>query len=147
MSFYSLINLLSSELKSYIDNNQPIINGKFKQEDIDNWRIWHPCPIQSEYWHDDMLNYISFDVTFANANPILSMHFTVDDLIVTCCSSITITVKSYRTKTNSDTILNTKKLIPYLRVYLKIINKLFPEPKPVRNDKPLCHVLQCDPKL
>jgi len=147
MSFHSLINLLSSELKSYIDNNQPIINGKFKQEDIDNWRIWHPCPIQPEYWHDYMLNYISFDVTFADSKPILSMHFTVDDLIVTCCDSLPIAIKTSKTETNSETILNTEKLIPYLRVYLKIINKLFPEPKTLNNDKPLCHVLQCDPKL
>ena len=90
MSFNSLIHLFSSELKSYIDNNQTISNGKFKQEDIDKWRIWHPCPIKPEFWHDNMLNYISFDVSFVDSKPILSMHFIVDDLIIILFNCVTI---------------------------------------------------------
>lgn len=146
-SFDSLMNLLESKLKSYIDNNQPITNGKFNQEDIDKWRIWHPCPIQSEYWHDDMLNYISFDVTFADSNPIVSMHFTIDELIITCSSSPNSTVNTYSVDGISDSKVNTEKLITYLRVSIKIIENLFPIQKPVGNDEPLCHVLQCDSKL
>jgi hypothetical protein len=129
---------------SYINNKQPITNGKFKQKDIDNWRKWNPCPIQPEHWHDDMLNYISFDVTFTDYKPIISMHFTIDDLVVTCCGSIPIMVKTTKTETISNTIVNTEKLIPYLRVYIKIINNLFMELTPVTNCKTLYNVLKCD---
>ena len=142
-SFDSLINLLSSELQSYIDNNQPISNGKFKQEDIDKWRIWHPCPIQPEYWHDYMLNYISFDVTFADSNPIITMHFTIDDLVATCTGSKPVIIK-HKTDTPEDTTVipseTARKLRSYLRLYLKILEHLFDNCS-LSSDKPVCHAL------
>lgn len=146
-SFDSLINLLSSKLMYYIDNKQPITNGKFNQEYIDKWRIWHPCPIQTEYWHDDMLNYIYFDVTFADSDTIISMYFTIDKLIITCRCLLNSTVNTYSVDGISYSKMNTEKIIIYLRVCLKIIENLFTTQKHVNNDKPLCHVLQCDYKL
>ena len=144
MSFNSLIHLFSSGLKSYIDNNQPISNGKFKQEDIDKWRIWHPCPIKPEFWHDNMLNYISFDVSFVDSKPIISMHFTVDDLIITCSNSKSqpFMMKNINTDSNEKPPLNLEKISPYMRIYLKIIENLFPT-----IHGPACRVLETDPEL
>lgn len=145
MSFESLIFLLSSKLNTYFETQKSISNGTFNQDDIDKWRIWHPCPIQPEHWHDDMLKYISFDISFVDSVPVLTMYFTFDDLVfkITGTTLETFTYRYYSTNppetASKFTSEITEKIKPYLRVYVKIIEKLYP--KPLDPSVPACSVL------
>ena len=133
-SFKSLMYMFSKIITQYINAKETITNEQFKQADIDKWRIWHPCPIHPELWHDDMLKYISFDVSFTYTTPILTMHFIIDGFTLTCTGSqyndfthhITFNGHIVETFTLSIAERITPRVINYIEIYSTILNYVFP---------------------